>query len=140
MSGIKDAIKILDKTPEEIEQIKSDVKSIGLPEETVTVIIYGLSLIIWLPKLLLEQRVTIARLKELLFGKSQRKSKSKASKGGMIRMIFTKTSIALWQPMILMQLQKTLILLMKKMPVGVMDDTLTLSIRMPLNIMLALKD
>ena len=95
MSGIKDAIKIIDKTPEEIEQIKSDVKGIGLPEETVTVIINGLSLIIWLPKLLLEQKVTIARLKELLFGKGQRKSKSKASKGVTIHLIFTKTLVAL---------------------------------------------
>ena len=85
MSGIRDAIKIIDKTPEEIEQIKTDVKKAGLPEETITVVIYGLNLILWLPKLLLEQKITIARLKELLFGKGQRKlqqkSKDKQTKG-----------------------------------------------------------
>ena len=78
MGGFRDAVKIIDKTPEELEQIKADVKKAGLPEETVTVILYGLNLILWLPKLLLEQKITIARLKELLFGKGQRKKRQKA--------------------------------------------------------------
>ena len=77
MGGFRDAVKIIDKTPAELEQIKSDVKKAGLPEETVTVILYGLNLILWLPKLLLEQKITIARLKELLFGKGQRKKRQK---------------------------------------------------------------
>lgn len=75
MGGIKDAIKIIDKTPEEIEQIKAGVNKSGLPEESKTVAIYGLNLILWLPKLLLEQKITIARLKELLFGKGPRRQK-----------------------------------------------------------------
>ena len=63
MGGIKDAIKIINKTPEEIEQIKADVSKSGLPEEAKSVVIYGLTLILWLPQLLLEQKITIARLK-----------------------------------------------------------------------------
>ena len=86
MGAFRDAVKIIDKTPEELEQIKDDVKKVGLPAETVTVILYGLNLILWLPKLLLEQKITIARLKELLFGKGQRKkrqkTKGKAAKSG----------------------------------------------------------
>ena len=69
VSTIKDALKIVEKTPEEIEAIKQEVKKLALSDETITVIIYGLSLILWLPKLILEQKITISRLKELLFGK-----------------------------------------------------------------------
>ena len=79
MGTIKDALKIVEKTPEEIDAIKQEVKKLGLSDETITVILYGLSLILWLPKLILEQKVTISRLKELLFGKSSRKSKRKKS-------------------------------------------------------------
>ena len=79
MGTIKDALKIVEKTPEEIEAIKQEVKRLGLSDETITVIIYGLSLILWLPKLILEQKITIYRLKELLFGKSSCNSKRKKS-------------------------------------------------------------
>ena len=75
VGAIKDAIKIVEKTPEEIEVIKGEVQKSGLPPETITVLMYGLNLISWLPKLILEQKVTISRLKELLFGKKQRKEK-----------------------------------------------------------------
>ena len=76
VGAIKDAIKIVEKTPEKIEVIKAEVQKSGLPDETVTVLMYGLNLISWLPKLILEQKVTISRLKELLFGKKQRKDKA----------------------------------------------------------------
>lgn len=84
MGAIKDAIKIVEKMPEEIEAIKADIKKTGLPDEVITVILYRLNLIEWLPKLILEQKVTISRLKELLFGKKKRTirpedDKSKAS-------------------------------------------------------------
>ncbi len=75
MGMIRDAIKIVEKTPEEIDAIKAEVQKAGLPDETVTVLMYGLNLILWLPKLLLEQKVTISRLKDLLFGKKKRKEK-----------------------------------------------------------------
>jgi len=78
VGGIKDAIKIINKTPEEIEQIKADVNKSGLPEEAKSVVIYGLTLILWLPQLLLEQKITIARLKELLFGKGTRRRGEKS--------------------------------------------------------------
>lgn len=77
MGGIKDGLKIIEKTPEEIEKIKVDVQNTGLPEEAVSVILYGLNLILWLSKLILEQRITISRLKELLFDKGQRKQYQK---------------------------------------------------------------
>lgn len=51
MGGFRDAVKIIDKTPAELEQIKADVKKAGLPEETVTVILYGLNLILVYRKL-----------------------------------------------------------------------------------------
>ena len=72
VGAIKDAIKIVEKTPEEIEAIKAEIKKSGLPDETVTMLMYGLNLILWLPKLILEQKVTISRLKDLLFGKNKR--------------------------------------------------------------------
>lgn len=80
VSTIKDALKIVEKTPEEIEAIKQEVKKLALSDETITVIIYGLSLILWLPKLILEQKITISRLKELLFGKGHRRRNKKKNK------------------------------------------------------------
>ncbi len=82
MGGIKDALKIVEKTSDELEQIKSDVKKAGLPEETVTMVMYGLNLIMWLPKLILEQKITLFRLKELLFGKGARKRLKKSKSKG----------------------------------------------------------
>jgi transposase len=80
MGMMRDAIKSIEKTPEEINGIKGEIQKAGLPDETVAVLMYGLNLILWLPKLILEQKVTISRLKELLFGKKQRKAKPKADK------------------------------------------------------------
>jgi hypothetical protein len=77
MAGIKDTLKIINKSVDEIEKIKADVRKSDLPEETINILIYGLTLIIWLPKLLLEQKITLFRLKELLFGKSQKKGAKK---------------------------------------------------------------
>ena len=80
LGAIRDAIKIVEKTPEEIASIKAEIKKAGLPDEMVTVILYGLNLIEWLPKLILEQKVTISRLKELLFGKNKRTIEPKDDK------------------------------------------------------------
>lgn len=77
MAGIKGTFKIINKSVDKIEKIKAVVKKSDLPEETINILIYGLTLIIWLPKLLLEQKITLFRLKELLFGKSQKKEAKK---------------------------------------------------------------
>ena len=80
MGSIRDAIKIVEKTPEEIEAIKAEIQKAGLPDEMMAVILYGLNLIEWLPKLIIEQKVTISRLKELLFGKKKRTIQPKDDK------------------------------------------------------------
>lgn len=81
MASIKDKIKIIEKSAEELSSIREKAADCGLSADDLEVIQTGLDLILWLPKLLLEQKVTLARLMELLFGKSQTtQSKRKANR------------------------------------------------------------
>ena len=80
MGAIKDSINIIEKTEEEVDVLKSIINELDLSDEDKAATIYGLNLIVWLPKLILEQNITIHRLQELLFGKSKQKSRSKKHK------------------------------------------------------------
>lgn len=79
MGAIKDSIKIIEKSEQEIDSLKGVIDKLNLSEDDKAAIIYGLNLIISLPKLLLEQRITTHRLQQMLFGKAAppRKSTSK---------------------------------------------------------------
>ena len=79
MGQIRHSLKIIEKSEEEIDSLKSAVEALNLSDDEKETLIYGLYLIVWLPKLILEQAISMFRLKELLFGKSTRKSSSKKS-------------------------------------------------------------
>ena len=70
MGAIKDSMKIIEMSEQEIDALKAIIDELNLPEENKAAITYGLNLIIWLPKLILEQRISLHRLQLMLFGKA----------------------------------------------------------------------
>lgn len=69
MGALKESIKLIEKSEAEINALKATVRKMDLSDDDIETIIYGLNLIGWLPKLILEQNITIHRLKLMLFGK-----------------------------------------------------------------------
>ena len=67
MGQIRQSLKIIEKSEEEIDSLKSAVESLNLSDDEKETLIYGLYLIVWLPKLILEQAISMFRLKELLW-------------------------------------------------------------------------
>ena len=71
MGQIRHSLKIIEKSEEEIDSLKSAVEALNLSDDEKETLIYRLYLIVWLPKLILEQAISMFRLKELLFGDPQ---------------------------------------------------------------------
>ena len=79
MGAIKNSIKIIEKTEQEIDALKAIIDELGLSDEDKAAVTYGLNLIIWLPKLILEQRISLHRLQLMLFGKAAPAKQSRKS-------------------------------------------------------------
>ena len=77
MGAIKDSIKIIEKSEQEIDALKVIIDGLDLSDEDKSAVTYGLNLIIWLPKLILEQRISLHRLQLMLFGKAASAKPSK---------------------------------------------------------------
>ena len=77
MGAIKDSMKIIEMSEQEINVLKTIIDELDLSDEYKAAITYGLSLIIWLPKLILEQKISLHRLQLMLFGKAAPAKKSK---------------------------------------------------------------
>ena len=77
MGAIKNSIKIVEMSEHEIDALKNIINELGLSNEDKAAITYGLNLIFWLPKLILEQRISLHRLQLILFGKAAATKKSK---------------------------------------------------------------
>ena len=71
-------MKIIEMSEQEINVLKTIVDELDLSDEYKAAITYGLSLIIWLPKLILEQRISLHRLQLMLFGKAVPAKKPKS--------------------------------------------------------------
>lgn len=82
MGAIKDSMKIVEMSEQAIYALKAIIDGLDLTSEDKEAINYGLNLITWLPKLLLEQRISIHRLQLMLFGKAApiKQSKNSADK------------------------------------------------------------
>ena len=76
MGAIKDSMKIVEMSEHEIDTLKAIIDAFDLSDEDKTAITYGLNLIVWLPKLILEQRISLHRLRLMLFGKAAPAKKS----------------------------------------------------------------
>ena len=70
MGAIKDSMKIVEMSEHEIDTLKAIIDELDLSDENKAAITYGLNLIVWLPKLILEQRISLHRLQLMLFGKA----------------------------------------------------------------------
>ena len=70
MGAIKDSMKIIEMSEQEIDALKAIIDELDLSDENKAAMTYGLNLIIWLPKLILEQRILLHRLQLMLFGKA----------------------------------------------------------------------
>lgn len=77
MGAIKDSMKIIEMSEQEIDALKAVIDELDLSDENKAAITYGLNLIVWLPKLILEQRISLHRLQLMLFGKAALAKKSK---------------------------------------------------------------
>jgi hypothetical protein len=77
MGAIKDSMKIIEMSEQQIDALKATIDKLGLSDEDKAAITYGLNLIIWLPKLILEQRISLHRLQLMLFGKAAPTKKPK---------------------------------------------------------------
>jgi len=77
MGAIKDSMKIIEMSEQEIDALKAIIDELDLSDENKAAITYGLNLIVWLPKLILEQRISLHRLQLMLFGKAAMTKKSK---------------------------------------------------------------
>lgn len=60
--------KVIEKSQEEIEEIIAQVQSSNLPEEIKPFEIGCINLASWIPKALVEHKITISNLKRLFFG------------------------------------------------------------------------
>jgi hypothetical protein len=80
MIPAKELPKVTEKSQEDIEQITELVRTSNLPEEVIAFVIGCINLACWIPKALVEHRITISNLKRLIFGKRDKKQpKNKAS-------------------------------------------------------------
>ena len=61
---------------QEIDALKAIIDELDLSDEDKAAITYGLNLIVWLPKLILEARSSLHRLQLMLFGKAAPTKKS----------------------------------------------------------------
>ena len=77
MGAVKDSMKIIEMSEQQIDGLKAIIDELGLSDEDKAAITYGLNLIVWLPKLILEQRISLHRLQLMLFGKAAPTKKSK---------------------------------------------------------------
>ena len=80
MGAMKDSMKTVEMSEQEIDALKTVIDELDLSNEDKAAITYGLNLIGWLPKLILEQRISLHRLQLMLFGKAAPAKKPASSK------------------------------------------------------------
>lgn len=75
MTPAKELPMVIEKTQEEVEQVIVLVRSSNLPEGTKTFVIGCINLASWIPRALIEHKITVSNLKRLLFGKGDKSTK-----------------------------------------------------------------
>jgi len=72
MTPAKELPIVIEKSQEEIEQSIALVRSSNLPEGTKTFVIGCINLASWIPRALIEHKITVSNLKRLIFGKGDK--------------------------------------------------------------------
>ncbi|WP_273198967.1 MULTISPECIES: IS66 family transposase [Legionella] len=75
MTPAKDLPMVIEKSQDEIEQIIASVHSSNLSEGTKLFVIGCINLASWIPKALVEHKITVSNLKRLIFGKGDKATK-----------------------------------------------------------------
>jgi transposase len=75
MTPAKELPIVIEKSQEEVEQIVSLVHSSNLPEGTKPFVIGCIHLASWIPRALIEHKITVSNLKRLIFGKGDKTTK-----------------------------------------------------------------
>lgn len=75
MTPAKELPMVVEKSQEEIEQIVALVRSSNLPEGTKPFVIGCINLASWIPRALVEHKITVSNLKRLIFGKGDKTAK-----------------------------------------------------------------
>lgn len=80
MSYTKELPQLIDKSPEEISITLAEVDASNLTDETKAFVESVINLSVWLPKALVEQQITVANLRKLIFGGGSNTQKSVKAK------------------------------------------------------------
>ncbi|QEY52049.1 hypothetical protein [Legionella longbeachae] len=70
MTPAKELPIVIEKSQEEVEQIVALVRSSNLPEGKKPFVIGCINLASWIPRALLEHKITVSNLKRFIFGKT----------------------------------------------------------------------
>ena len=77
MLPAKELPKVIEKSQAEIEQIAALVQSSNLPENIKPFVIGCINLASWIPRALVEHKITVSNLKRLIFGKGDKAAKKR---------------------------------------------------------------
>src|SRR5687768_3126215 len=72
MTPAKELPIVIEKSSDEVEQIVALVRSSNLPEGTKPFVIGCINLASWIPRALVEHKITVSNLKRLIFGKGDK--------------------------------------------------------------------
>ncbi|KTD64268.1 hypothetical protein [Legionella spiritensis] len=75
MKPDKDLPKVIEKSQEEVEEIITLMPSSHLPEGLKPFVIDCIRLASWIPRALIEHKITVSNLKRLIFGKADKTTK-----------------------------------------------------------------
>ncbi|AGH55338.1 IS66 family transposase [Legionella pneumophila] len=75
MTPVKKLPIVIEKSSDEVEQIVALVRSSNLPEGTKPFVIGCINLASWIPRALVEHKITVSNLKRLIFGKGDKTTK-----------------------------------------------------------------
>lgn len=75
MTPAKELPIVIEKSQEEVEQTILLVRSSNLPEGTKAFVIGCINLASWIPRALVEHKITVSNLKRIIFGKGDKTTK-----------------------------------------------------------------
>lgn len=75
MTPAKELPIVIEKSQEDVEQIVALVHSSNLPEGTKPFVVGCINLASWIPRALVEHKITVSNLKRLIFGKGVKVTK-----------------------------------------------------------------
>lgn len=82
MTPAKELPKVIEKSQEEIEQIITLVQTSDLPEDIKPFVVGCINLASWIPRALVEHKITVSNLKRLIIGKGDKATQKQTNTHG----------------------------------------------------------